>query len=172
MDNLPFFGANNVSFINIDMDNNETFSDIIDYSNTENNNNNNERVIDVDNDETFSDIIDYSNKEKNNNNNERVIEAYESDLESEYEESAGTKYTLTENQSFGTWKSVDKHNTENSEFAGMDKNYTSHENISRHCGVCGQVGHNACTCISQDKNIDYEADADKNFNNNNNKIIA
>ncbi|CAG8768437.1 2827_t:CDS:2, partial [Cetraspora pellucida] len=54
--------------------------------------------------------------------------------------------------------SLERYNAENPDSESMDKNLTSHANISRCCGICGQVGHNARTYVSQDENINYEAD--------------
>ncbi|KAF0558838.1 hypothetical protein F8M41_007798 [Gigaspora margarita] len=42
---------------------------------------------------------------------------------------------------------VERNNTENSNFTNQVLNY---ENNSRYCGICGQAGHNARICTSQD----------------------
>ncbi|CAG8630529.1 7216_t:CDS:2, partial [Cetraspora pellucida] len=80
MSNLHIFGANNDhdSFISTDMNGNETFSDVFNDFNLQ------------------------------NNDDERVIESYESDMESEFKESTESKYTLAENQIFESWKSVNE----------------------------------------------------------------
>ncbi|CAG8527208.1 13753_t:CDS:2 [Dentiscutata erythropus] len=99
----------------------------------------------------------------------------ELDFEDETED-AEPKYSLTVNQAFGTWKAVDetdKNLTSQEEMVGTNKgggndqnkhslsttshnveslnsenmvDHAHHENRPRHCGACGQIGHNARTC--------------------------
>ncbi|CAG8834689.1 41769_t:CDS:2, partial [Gigaspora margarita] len=43
--------------------------------------------------------------------------------------------------------SIPRHNVES--FSTVDKNLTSYDNKLRHCGTCGQTGHNARICCGK-----------------------
>ncbi|CAG8495596.1 5933_t:CDS:2 [Ambispora leptoticha] len=51
---------------------------------------------------------------------------------------------------------VEKNNMENLNFTNQVISHANYENTPRHCSVCGQAGHNARTCTSQDSYIDYD----------------
>ncbi|KAF0332930.1 hypothetical protein F8M41_018268, partial [Gigaspora margarita] len=51
---------------------------------------------------------------------------------------------------------VENSNSANIEYIAVDHN--CHENKARHCGTCGQVGHNARTCNLNNSSNNYAED--------------